>query len=73
MKCRFLETFFKEHIIKKKGNSIKTVDVNTKINELVLDKNIRYNKFEVSKFMKDKGVVRKKGSNHTYYVDIEIV
>ena len=45
----------------------------TKANEALVHLNIRFNKFEVAQFMKDKGVAKKKGPNHTYYVDLKFV
>ncbi len=68
-----LEKFFDDYIIIKKGSLVKTVDVMTKANEVLADSNLRFNKFEMSQFMKDKKITKKKGPNHTYYVDIQIL
>lgn len=68
-----LDRFFEQHIVFEKGSLIKTSDVMTKANEVLAHLNIRFNKFEVAQFMKDKGAVKKKGPNHTYYVDLKFV
>ena len=68
-----LENFVKEHIVSEKGSMIKTADVMTKANEALAYLNIRFNKFEVAQFMKDRGAVKKKGQNYTYYLDLKFV
>ncbi|MBY9021886.1 MAG: hypothetical protein KGD67_12585, partial [Candidatus Lokiarchaeota archaeon] len=68
-----LNKFFDEHIAFKPGSTIKTVDVMTKANEVLADNNIRFNKFEVAKFMKDKGITKKKYGGSSYYQDIKFV
>ncbi len=68
-----LEQFFKEHIVIKKGSNVITTDVMTKVNELFFDKNIRFNKFEVSRFMKGKTISKRKSGNHNYYVNIKLI
>ena len=68
-----LEGFVNEHVVSEKGSMIKTADVMTKANEALAHLNIRFNKFEVAQFMKDRGAVKKKGQNYTYYVDLKFV
>lgn len=68
-----LDRFFDMHIVTKKDGRVKTTDVLTKVNEFVLPLNLKFSKFEVSKFMLQKGVVRKKIGSYNYYLDIEIV
>ena len=68
-----LDNFFDEHIVSKPGSSIKTVDVMTKANEVLVAHKLRFNKFEVAQLMKDKGISKKKGTNHTFYVDVKFV
>lgn len=68
-----LHKFFDEHIIFQTGSTIKTVDVMTKANEVLAPHKLRFTKFEVAQFMKDKGISKKKGANHTFYVDVKFV
>jgi hypothetical protein len=68
-----LGAFVDEHVVFEKGSLIKTADVMTKANEALTHLNIRFNKFEVAQFMKDRGAVKKKGQNYTYYVDLKFV
>ena len=68
-----LNKFFDEHIAFKTGSSIKTVDVMTKANEVLAVHKLRFNKFEVAQLMKDKGISKKKGANHTFYLDVKFV
>ncbi len=67
----YMEEFFQKFIVKKKEASIKTVDVMTKANEFLANKSLRFNKFEVAQFMKEKGILKKKAGGHTYYIDIK--
>ena len=68
-----LDRFFDAHIAVKKDGRVKTTDVLTKVNEFVLPLNLKFSKFEVSKFMLQRGVVRKKIGSYNYYLDIKIV
>ena len=68
-----LDKFFDEHIVSKPGSTIKTVDVMTKANEVLAAYKLRFNNFEVAQLMKDKGVSKKKGTNHTFYIDVKFV
>ena len=68
-----MEKFFRDHLVAKKGSSVKTVDVMTKANDILSEDGIRFNKFEVAKFMKDKGITKKKSGGHSYYQDIKFV
>ena len=68
-----LHKFFDEHIIIETGSTIKTVDVMTKANEVLAPHKLRFTKFEVAQFMKDKGISKKKGTNHTFYLDVKFV
>lgn len=68
-----LDRFYEKHIIVKKGNKLKTVEVLNKINEFVEPFNIKFSKFEVAKFILGKEVVRKKIGSHNFYMDIDIV
>ena len=68
-----LNKFFEEHIVIKTGSTIKTVDVMTKANEVLAAHKLRFNKFEVAQLMKDKGISKKKGANHTFYLDVKFV
>ena len=68
-----MEKFFRDHLVAKKGATVKTVDVMTKANEVLADHSIRFNKFEVAKFMNDKGITKKKYGGSSYYQDIKFV
>ena len=68
-----LHKFFEEHIVSQTGSTIKTVDVMTKANEVLASHKLRFTKFEVAQFMKDRGISKKKGANHTFYVDVKFV
>ena len=68
-----LYKFFDEHIAHQTGSTIKTVDVMTKANEVLAPHKLRFTKFEVAQFMKDKGISKKKGANHTFYVDVKFI
>jgi hypothetical protein len=68
-----LKYFIDEHIIYEKGSLIKTADVMTKANEALSRLNIRFNKFEIAQFMKDRGAEKKKGQNYTYYTNLKFV
>ena len=68
-----LHKFFEEHIVSQTGSTIKTVDVMTKANEVLAPHKLRFTKFEVAQLMKDKGISKKKGANHTFYVDVKLI
>ena len=68
-----LHKFFDEYIVSQTGSTIKTVDVMTKANEVLAPHKLRFTKFEVAQFMKDKGISKKKGANHTFYVDVKFI
>ena len=68
-----MEKFFRDYLVAKKGAAVKTVDVMTKANDVLATDGIRFNKFEVAKFMKDKGIIKKKTGPHSYYQDIKFV
>ena len=68
-----MDDFFEKYLIRKNGASVKTVDVMTKANEILADKNIRFNKFEVVQFMKEKGISKKKSGGHNYYIGIKFI
>ena len=69
---KHLDDFYEKFIIEKKDNKINTVEIFKKVNEFVEPLNIKFSKFEVAKFMKSKGVVRKKMGSHNYYIDVNL-
>lgn len=71
-KDEIMETFHKVYIVICEGKRTKTVDVLSKMNKFAKEYGFNFSKFEVSKFMKQKGYVRTKIGSNNYYVNIGI-
>ena len=61
------------NILDDEDNVLYYKKVSHKINEFAETYNLVFNKFEISKFMRDKGVIRKKIGSYNYYLDIDLV
>lgn len=69
---RLLEDFFNKYIVSDKDSVIRTLDMITRVNE-VLKVKPRFNKFELSQFMKNKGISKKRKANRTYYLNVKMI
>ena len=69
-KSGLFNIFYNEILCIKKGKKINTADVVRKANEFAFNYNVRFTKFEVSNFMKEKGLKRSKISGTNFYLDI---